>query len=57
MPGSTRDRTAATLFGLVAALLFVLAAEDASVAAAAMGAVLVVAALASLRGYPIDREW
>ena len=52
-----RDRAAAAMFGLLAALLFVLSIGQASLTAGLVGGLMVVAGLASLRGYPIDRDW
>ena len=56
MIGST-ERPAAGLFGLLAGLLLVLAVEDANFAAALVGGILALAAVASLGPLRNDRSW
>ena len=52
-----RDRAAAAFFGLVAGAAVVAGIATSSLVLVAVGVVLVVAAIAAARTYPIDRVW
>jgi hypothetical protein len=54
---STRDRAAAALFAIAATPLLVAAVATRSLVLAGISVALLLAAVAALRGYPIDRVW
>lgn len=52
-----RDRAAASLYGVLAATAFAGAAALANIVLVIVGGIAILAAIAALRGFPVDRTW